>query len=44
VILFDGNAVVIVDSENNPFGTRIFGPIAYELKEKNLTKIISLAS
>jgi len=42
-ILFDDNAVVIVDSENNPLGTRIFGPVGYELKEKNFTKIISLA-
>jgi large subunit ribosomal protein L14 len=43
VIRFDDNAVVIINSENNPRGTRIFGPIAYELREKNFTKIISLA-
>jgi len=40
---FDNNAVVIIDKENNPRGTRIFGPVARELREKNFMKIISLA-
>ncbi|MEM1058320.1 MAG: 50S ribosomal protein L14 [Verrucomicrobiota bacterium] len=40
---FDHNAVVIIDKENNPRGTRIFGPVARELREKNFMKIISLA-
>jgi len=40
---FDRNAVVIIDNTNNPRGTRVFGPIARELREKNFTKIISLA-
>lgn len=40
---FDSNAVVIVDAQRNPRGTRIFGPVARELREKEFTKIISLA-
>jgi large subunit ribosomal protein L14 len=40
---FDSNAVVIIDKEANPRGTRIFGPVARELREKNFMKIISLA-
>lgn len=40
---FDSNAVVIIDKENNPKGTRIFGPVARELREKRFMKIISLA-
>ena len=42
-IRFDDNAVVILADENNPKGTRIFGPVARELREKEFTKIISLA-
>jgi large subunit ribosomal protein L14 len=42
-IRFDENAAVILTDENNPKGTRIFGPVARELREKNFTKIISLA-
>ncbi len=40
---FDNNALVIIDKENNPRGTRIFGPVARELREKKFMKIISLA-
>ena len=43
VLRFDRNAAVIVDDDNNPRGTRIFGPVARELREKNFMKIISLA-
>ena len=43
-IKFDGNAVVIIDAENNPRGTRIFGAVARELRERNFMKIVSLAS
>nr|YP_009326665.1 ribosomal protein L14 [Membranoptera platyphylla]YP_009332665.1 ribosomal protein L14 [Membranoptera weeksiae]YP_009332885.1 ribosomal protein L14 [Membranoptera tenuis]AHZ94679.1 ribosomal protein L14 [Membranoptera weeksiae]AKL79141.1 ribosomal protein L14 [Membranoptera tenuis]AMJ16922.1 ribosomal protein L14 [Membranoptera platyphylla] len=42
-IRFDDNAAVIVNKENNPRGTRVFGPIAKELRDKNFSKIISLA-
>jgi len=42
-IRFDDNAAVIIDKNNNPRGTRIFGPVARELREKGFTKIISLA-
>ena len=42
-IRFDENAAVIINQENNPRGTRVFGPIARELREKNFSKIISLA-
>ena len=40
---FDRNAAVIIDEKKNPKGTRIFGPIARELRDKNFMKIISLA-
>jgi large subunit ribosomal protein L14 len=40
---FDQNSAVIIDKDNNPIGTRIFGPVARELREKNFMKIISLA-
>ena len=40
---FDHNAVVLIDDQMNPRGTRIFGPVARELREKNFMKIISLA-
>ena len=43
VLRFDGNAVVIIDKDNNPRGTRIFGPVARELREKKFMKIVSLA-
>ena len=42
-IRFDTNAVVLIDNQKNPRGTRIFGPVARELRERNFTKIISLA-
>jgi large subunit ribosomal protein L14 len=42
-IRFDDNAAVILQDRNNPKGTRIFGPVARELREKNYMKIISLA-
>jgi large subunit ribosomal protein L14 len=42
-IRFDDNAAVILDDKNNPKGTRIFGPVARELRDKNFMKIISLA-
>ena len=40
---FDSNAIVIIDKENNPRGTRIFGPVARELRDRKFMKIISLA-
>jgi large subunit ribosomal protein L14 len=43
-VRFDRNAVVIIDQNNNPRGTRIFGAVARELREKNFMKIVSLAS
>jgi large subunit ribosomal protein L14 len=42
-IRFDDNAAVIITDKNNPRGTRIFGPVAREMREKQFTKIISLA-
>lgn len=42
-IRFDENAAVILTDKNNPRGTRIFGPVARELRDKNFTRIISLA-
>src|SRR5919204_2029299 len=42
-IRFDDNAAVILADKNNPRGTRIFGPVARELREKNFMKIVSLA-
>jgi large subunit ribosomal protein L14 len=43
-VRFDSNAAVMIDNEGNPIGTRIFGAVARELREKNFMKIISLAS
>jgi len=43
-VRFDSNAAVIIDNDRNPRGTRIFGAVARELREKNFMKIISLAS
>ena len=43
ILRFDRNAIVIIDLQMNPRGTRIFGPVARELRDKNFTKIISLA-
>ena len=43
-VRFDSNAAVIIDEEGNPRGTRIFGAVARELREKNFMKIVSLAS
>ncbi len=40
---FDRNAVVLVDLQGNPKGTRVFGPVARELRDKNFMKIVSLA-
>jgi large subunit ribosomal protein L14 len=40
---FDRNAVVLIDAQGNPKGTRIFGPVARELRDKNFLKIVSLA-
>ena len=43
VIRFDENAAVIINKDGNPVGTRVFGPVARELREKNYMKIVSLA-
>jgi len=43
-VRFDNNAAVIIDENNNPKGTRIFGAVARELREKNFMKIVSLAA
>lgn len=43
ILRFDRNAVVFIDAQSNPRGTRVFGPVARELREKNLSKILSLA-
>ena len=43
-VRFDRNAIVLIDKQNNPRGTRIFGAVARELRAKNFMKIISLAS
>jgi large subunit ribosomal protein L14 len=43
VLRFDTNAIVIIDKDNNPKGSRIFGPVARELRDKNFMKIVSLA-
>mgnify|MGYP001278417868 CR=1 FL=1 len=43
-VRFDSNAAVIIDADQNPRGTRIFGAVARELRQKNFMKIISLAS
>ena len=42
-ISFDDNAVVIIDNDGNPVGTRVFGPVARELRDKGYMKIVSLA-
>ncbi len=42
-IRFDENAAVIINKENEPVGTRIFGPVARELRERNFMRIVSLA-
>ena len=42
-ICFDENAAVLIDAQQNPRGTRIFGPVARELRERNFMKIVSLA-
>ncbi|MGF1495807.1 MAG: 50S ribosomal protein L14 [Elainellaceae cyanobacterium] len=42
-IRFDDNAAVVINPEGNPRGTRVFGPVARELRDKNFTKIVSLA-
>lgn len=43
-VRFDSNAAVVIDNEKNPRGTRIFGAVARELRERNFMKIVSLAS
>ncbi len=43
ILRFDSNACVLIDKDNNPRGTRIFGPVARELREKQFMKIVSLA-
>ena len=42
-VRFDRNAAVIIDAQGNPRGTRVFGPVARELRERNFMKIVSLA-
>lgn len=42
-IAFDDNAVILIDNNKNPVGTRVFGPVSRELREKNFMKIVSLA-
>ncbi|MEL6495717.1 MAG: 50S ribosomal protein L14 [Cyanobacteria bacterium J06623_7] len=42
-IRFDDNAAVIINEQGNPRGTRVFGPVARELRDRNFTKIVSLA-
>ena len=42
-IRFDDNAAVVINKEGNPRGTRVFGPIARELRERNFTKIVSIS-
>lgn len=43
ILRFDSNAIVFIDEQMNPRGTRVFGPVARELRDKQFTKIISLA-
>ena len=43
ILRFDSNAVVFIDEQLNPRGTRVFGPVARELRERRFTKIVSLA-
>lgn len=42
-ICFDDNAVVLINAQNNPRGTRVFGPIAREIRDKNFSRVVSLA-
>ncbi len=42
-VRFNSNAIVVIDNQKNPRGTRIFGPVARELRDKEFTKIVSLA-
>ena len=42
-ICFDDNAAVLINAQNNPRGTRVFGPIAREIRDKNFTRVVSLA-
>ncbi len=43
IVRFDQNACVIVDNKHNPLGSRVFGPVARELRDKNYMKVVSLA-
>lgn len=43
VVRFDNNACILIDANKNPIGSRIFGPVARELREKNYMKVVSLA-
>jgi large subunit ribosomal protein L14 len=43
-VKFDSNAIVLIDKDNNPRGTRIFGAVARELRDRKFMKIVSLAS
>ena len=43
VVRFDTNAIVLIDKDENPVGTRVFGPVARELRGRNFMKIVSLA-
>lgn len=43
-VRFDGNAIVLIDNDNNPRGTRIFGAVARELRDRKFMKILSLAT
>lgn len=43
LVRFDDNAVVLIDQQNTPMGSRVFGPVARELRDKGFTRIISLA-
>ena len=43
VVSFDSNAIVLIDKDENPVGTRVFGPVARELRGRNFMKIVSLA-
>ncbi|HNV86788.1 MAG TPA: 50S ribosomal protein L14 [Candidatus Omnitrophota bacterium] len=43
LVRFNSNAIVLIDNQKNPRGTRVFGPVARELREKEFTKILSLA-
>jgi len=44
LVRFDGNAIVLIDTEGNPRGSRIFGAVARELRQKNFARILSLAT